>query len=107
MNVGKTVSRVLTLAAAAACLLAGPTVASAGALYFKGAVVQGGCDGRAWSERVRHANVPLKTGSEIDLKPDSRDKECSQENLPVRVKYIEKPSTSTLPHAAIVMITYE
>ncbi|WP_268799776.1 hypothetical protein [Pseudomonas huanghezhanensis] len=107
MNVGKTVSRVLTLAAVIACLLAGPTVASAGALYFKGAVVQGGCDGQPWSELVRHADTPLKTGTEIYLKPDSRDKECSQENLPVRVKYVEKSSTATLPHAAIVMITYE
>jgi len=106
MKIMKTVSMFVSIALIGACVTSMAASASERGLSFRGAMVNGGCDGLSAAElnqvRLDGANA---------TEPVTRDasqsrKTCGTQNVPLEARYVELSSASLKGHSGLVTLTY-
>jgi hypothetical protein len=107
MEIRKTVPMFFSVAFIGACVMSGSAAASERGLAFQGAMVNGGCDPQASSDRVLQA--PHPTGVNAPIAHDLRHllAACGEQKLAVEAHYVTRSTADTKEHTGVVMLTYQ
>jgi hypothetical protein len=106
MKIMKTVPMYVSIALICACVTSMAASASERGLNFRGAMVNGGCDGLSAAELDQVRLDGANTTKRVTVDADQFRTTCGAQNVPLEARYVDLSSALLKGHSGLITLTY-